>query len=339
MAFRTTTAETCPELDQLEGAWRELEAARPRFIFQRFEPAQAFAAAYADTWTPLVIMVEDGQDRGIVALARRRDGRIGALGQRSFEYVDPIATSAEALARLADATCEALAGVDLDISCVRGDSAYLPFWRRVLGAEREHAALASVGFSHALMLRPDVTRMVGSSDPTRRLIRSLETRFPVRHRTIEPAERDGALDWILNGPPPKTTRGPRSMRRAVDPRSGAYLRQLVATLPAEHVTIRGLDVRDEPLAMLLGLEYRGVYCAYLLRLSGELIRYSPGMACLYRAIPWATDRGLTELDMMRGDEAFKARWADVRRPLLRVMRGRPALLAVAADAQSDRLAV
>ncbi len=317
------------DLAALEGDWRDLEASRPRFIFQRFELARAFAEAYAEAVTPLVVMVEDGGDRALIALGRRRDGRVGALGLRSLGYVDPIATSPAVLGRLADATLEVMAGADLDVTGVRGDSPYLPFWRRLLAPAREPSALAAAGFSHAVVLRPGIARFVSSTDRTRRLIRSLETRFPVEHRTVEAGERDAALDWILEGPPPKTTRGPRSVRRPVDGRHAAFVRSLVAALAPEHVTIRSLHVRDEPIAMLLGLEYRRIHCAYLMRLSGELVRYSPGMACLYRAIAWATDRGLAELDLMRGDEAFKARWADVRRPLLRVMRGRPAVSAAA----------
>src|SRR5262249_9864024 len=154
-------------------------------------------------------------------------------------------------------TCEVVAGADVDVSCVRGDSPYLPFWRRVLGADRARGVLTPVGFAHSLMLRPGVSRAVSSADPTRKLIRALETRFPLQHRTSRSGERDAALDWILDGPPPRAAHGPRSLRRGVDPRYATYVRHLVAALPPDRTSVRALDVRGEPVAMLLGLEYRG----------------------------------------------------------------------------------
>ena len=336
MRVQSNVATSLADLAAHEGAWRDLEATHPRSVFQRFEPALAFAKAYCEVYEPFVVHVACGSERALAGFVRDRRGVVSGLGEPVLPYVDALATSPDALAALADATAEALGDATLDVAGVRGDSPHLGFWRRVLAAAPEAAALASNGLAHAVLLRPGTSRLFAGHPSARKDIRALEQRFPVRHRTVPVEEHASAVGWILAGP---ARRHGRAIRHEplVDARHAQYLRELVAALPPEMVCIRALDVREQPVAMILGLEYRGTWSAHALGLSGELVRYAPATGCLYRTIDWAADRGLVELDLARGDEPYKARWADVRRPLLRVMRGATAIdaLRIGAAASND----
>jgi CelD/BcsL family acetyltransferase involved in cellulose biosynthesis len=324
MHFRVKIATSVAELHTFEGAWRDLEAVSARSLCLRFDAARALVRAGEGSQTPLAILVESSRQRALVALARQK-GRIAALGADLVDRVDPLATSPEALDALVHAVRDVTAGADLDIAPIRGDSSHLSFWRRLApigAAESERgktASLRRIGFSHSLLLSRGTTPACSAHAASRALVRTLESRFPVRHRTVEPSNHAAAVAWMMNGPS-KTTRRASRESRLLDDRTGAYLETLIEGAPHGSIAIRALEARDQVLAMVLGLEGGGVFTAHAFAISGELARYSPLLVCLYRAAGWLADRGMSELNLGRitGPPA----WADVRRPMLGLLRGK-----------------
>jgi CelD/BcsL family acetyltransferase involved in cellulose biosynthesis len=323
MAFRARLAASRADLEALEGEWQKLAAARPQAVLARFEVARAWARAHEDALTPFVVVAEDGNRRAIAPLARAEDGRVVALG----ESVEPLATDAETLRALADAAHELTADAPLDLGPVRGDSPSLAFFRRVLGPEDAATGVLHEGFSRAVMLRPGESPAALRDAASRKVVRTLESRFPVQHRTVDPAHLAEAIGWMVSGPVRSTRRAAREAQ-LVEERRAAWLEALATTLPAGMLAVRALYARDEPIAMLAGLVNRRVFRAIAYAISGELARYAPLSVCAFRTVAWAADRELREVDFGTIGAAFDARWADVHRPLLRVARSGRASRAV-----------
>lgn len=77
-----------------------------------------------------------------------------------------------------------------------------------------------------------------------------------------------------------------------------------------------LDCGGEPVAVNLGLTFRGTY--YHLQAShtdGEASRFGPGMAHLHDLLRTAIERGYTTYDFTIGDEPYKRDWCDGVIPL------------------------
>ena len=282
------------------------------------------------------MLVESGRERALVALARR-GGRIEALGGEIVDLVDPLATGPEALEALADAVREVVGSADLEVAPIRGDSPHLGFWRRLIAPSIDletlsAAVLRRIGYAHALLLTAGSAPACAEHSSSRKLVRALETRFPVRHRVVESADQAEAITWMMNGPP-KTTRRAAREARLLDDRSAAYLEALAGSAPRESIVIRAIEARDELLAMVLGFEEGRAFTAHAYATSGALARYSPLLVCLYRTAAWLADRGIAELNL--GRIAAPAAWADVRRPLLALTRGASIEGAPSSEARLD----
>lgn len=63
------------------------------------------------------------------------------------------------------------------------------------------------------------------------------------------------------------------------------------------------------IAISVNFEHRGELLAYLTAFDPAFARGSPGMTLIVDYIKWALDHGLKSVDLLRGDEAFKRRFA------------------------------
>ena len=80
------------------------------------------------------------------------------------------------------------------------------------------------------------------------------------------------------------------------------------------VELISLEVNGRPIAMQYNFDFRGTTHYYLSGFDPEWQRFSPGLVLMGRALARAIDRGRSEVDFLRGDEPYKARWANgVRR--------------------------
>ena len=78
-----------------------------------------------------------------------------------------------------------------------------------------------------------------------------------------------------------------------------------------------LDLDDRPVAARYEFSYRGRVFDYLPGHHPDLHRYSVGLVLLSHCVETAIERGESELDLLRGDESYKSRWASGRRSLWR----------------------
>ena len=78
-----------------------------------------------------------------------------------------------------------------------------------------------------------------------------------------------------------------------------------------------LDLDERPVAARYEFAYRGRVFDYLPGHHPDLHRDSVGLVLLSHCVETAIERGDSELDLLRGDEAYKFRWASGTRPLWR----------------------
>lgn len=76
-----------------------------------------------------------------------------------------------------------------------------------------------------------------------------------------------------------------------------------------------LRVRGKPAAILYALRSRGVAHAWFTAYNRELAAYSPGLILFLRFAEAAESRGISRLDLGRGDERFKASLATAAAPV------------------------
>lgn len=168
-------------------------------------------------------------------------------------------------------------------------------------------------------------------------------------------EKNGAVSFEVyaNEPPPATllaTMIEQKSRWAIarnqpsafcSPRALAFIEQIFASATdREQAIITVLRCGDEVIASQLYFNFDGKLHFYLSTYGEAYRAASPSKLLLYRTIGWAIDRGLAELDFLRGDLAYKASLASGYRALqtysfARTLRGRFAL-AIAAYMQQIR---
>lgn len=101
-----------------------------------------------------------------------------------------------------------------------------------------------------------------------------------------------------------------------DPRMMAFVRRITRALAGRGVVFHSLEVKNEPVAIAMGLEDRDRYLYYLAGFNPELAKASPGVVLLMNIIKEAHEMGKREVDLLRGEEAYKYRFNAVDRPHL-----------------------
>ena len=90
-----------------------------------------------------------------------------------------------------------------------------------------------------------------------------------------------------------------------------FLKNLTGEPLAEGVVLWShLSIGDRPACYEIGFRLDGVLYAYQGAFEPELSELSPGSLMHWRCIEWAFAEGITRYDLLRGDEAYKARWTD-----------------------------
>ncbi|MFQ5601016.1 MAG: GNAT family N-acetyltransferase [Candidatus Krumholzibacteriia bacterium] len=97
-----------------------------------------------------------------------------------------------------------------------------------------------------------------------------------------------------------------------------YERMVLELLDCGWLRFSVLCWRGEVLAFHLGFMYDGIFTWYKPTLNVDYARYSPGEVLLKKLLEDAIASGAREFDFTVGDEAFKERFANVKRNNLRV---------------------
>jgi CelD/BcsL family acetyltransferase involved in cellulose biosynthesis len=81
------------------------------------------------------------------------------------------------------------------------------------------------------------------------------------------------------------------------------------------LNLRLLKISDTPIAAIYGFKYCGKYYQYLNGLdpSPQYLKYGVGNQLMAHNIAHCIDCGLREVDLLRGDEPYKARWTQHKR--------------------------
>ena len=74
-----------------------------------------------------------------------------------------------------------------------------------------------------------------------------------------------------------------------------------------------LKLSGNPVAALYGFTYNSKYYLYLTGFNPKYAKYGVGSMLITSVIRESINKGLTEFDFMRGDEAYKTRWASSTR--------------------------
>lgn len=109
-------------------------------------------------------------------------------------------------------------------------------------------------------------------------------------------------------------------------KGAAMLEALVGAMAREGaLRVFVIERDDQMIAISVNFEYRGALLAYLTAFDPAFARGSPGMALMIDYIKWALDHGVKSVDFLRGDEAFKRRFASQEITLGSLCHGRTAL--------------
>jgi CelD/BcsL family acetyltransferase involved in cellulose biosynthesis len=172
----------------------------------------------------------------------------------------------------------------------------------------------------------------------RRRMRRLEEQGAVSYRRVDGGddvepflERFFALEasgW----------KGRRGTAIAADERIAFYYRSVAAVAAREGwLALRALELDGRPVAMHLGLRYRGVYSLPKPAYDEALGACSPGQLLFREVVAEAEAAGLREIDFLGPDMPWKRDWAPALRPHDWLYVYRPGLAGAARHAVKHRL--
>jgi CelD/BcsL family acetyltransferase involved in cellulose biosynthesis len=171
----------------------------------------------------------------------------------------------------------------------------------------------------------------------RRLRRLSEAGAIAYHRVGGGEEVDAFLDrfFALEA---AGWKGRRGTAIALEPGTTAFYRGLVRAGGQEGwLALRALELDGRPVAMHLGLHYRGVYSLLKPAYDEALGACSPGHLLFREVLAECEASGLTELDFLGPDMPWKQDWAPEERPHDWLYVYRPGMAGVALHAVKHRL--
>lgn len=332
------TIETSAGATSLEPEWRALESSAPISVYQSFDWIDAWlgTAAKAQGIRPAIVTLRRGRDLlGILPLGIERVGpfRVARfLGGEHSNIRMPLlapdlaaALTPEATDRLLRRIGAAIGGVDLlDLDATPVE------WR---GQANPIAAHADAGPA-----RCGVTSMTLSADfqailkahrgakKTKKHRWQINALAPVGGFAFRRAETEAEARTILESYLEQKATWFRTHGIAnsfAAPGVADFFRELVRRRFAGASAVIELDALeiDGGIRAILGSgTAQGRLSGYFLSVSeDEWLRISPGELLLYEAISASAARGLSALDLGRGEERYKMSWLDIDEPHRRLL--------------------
>jgi CelD/BcsL family acetyltransferase involved in cellulose biosynthesis len=339
------------DIKDLAAEWRSL-AERRGNAFLTPEWFLAWLRHLGQDWEPQVAVVRTGRGtlQGLLPLVGsksngRRQLRFCPLGDRFH----PVADAADDVT-VAKAAAPALGLPDRGLRSLLLENvdAEGQWWRAL--AEASPAPLAAVEQDDATLPFVEVAGisweeyLAGRSRQLRsqlgRKLRSLRKEHDVRFRRtrlLEEIPDDLGILFRLH-----------DARWAERPDSSAFADPAIRAFHLDFACSafqRGwlrlcvMEVDEVPIAALYGWLIGGRWSYYQAGFDPAWSRHSPGFLLLGETIRWAMEDGTTEYDMLRGDEAFKRRFATSSRTvrtLLLAPRGQQTHISAAARVRLQR---
>lgn len=315
--------------DTLQADWRRLEAIDPHAsIFLSWDWQRLWWRHYgAQRALRLLVARSGGRVVGLLPLYTevyraaggllrvRKLRQVGIGGDTAPDdlgaLIDP-AFAPEVAAAFAERVVDAMAGWDLL------DWSDLPPHAELTGAVTARLAAAGLRLLHkpsepitwGELPRSWEDYLAGLSrsrrETLRRKRRKFESQPRARVRVIDdPAELDAAFERLGE------LHRKRWQARTAIPgfTSGAYRgfhRELMHTLlPRNRLRLLALDVQGETIAMLYGLQWRGVFSFFQGGFDPDRAALSPGDVIMAYAVERAIGEGCTAFDMLKGDHEYK----------------------------------
>ncbi len=145
---------------------------------------------------------------------------------------------------------------------------------------------------------------------TRKLMDEMNAKFVVRRRKSEVEEGMGILRELSDA-------RWDSMNVLSSPGMMDFVSRVIKLLSAEdQVVFHTLEIEGSPIAITMGFEYGGKYFYYLSGFDVEYGKLSPGSVLLSKIIEECHSMGLSEVDLLRGNEAYKYKFNAIDRPHL-----------------------
>jgi CelD/BcsL family acetyltransferase involved in cellulose biosynthesis len=320
-------------LAEMRDEWQELFRATAAAPFLSWEWMTAWQQTFGRKLTPRLLCARDqsgaligllplGEENCSVAgLPLRKLSLLGA-GDGAADYVEVLAQPGREQ-QCARALLEHLAtdrSFDLlELDGLAAESLCLPMLIESFGDHKDFRLQLQPRYLCPQMTLNVTAEELLSSGKLKRLVHKLERMPGFEHRLVTaPAEADEAFERFIRL---------HEARWAASGEAGAISAQTMKQFQREVVRrmaqagwlrIEELWVEGDCRAALYGFETGRRYYLYLSGYQPEWAKLSPGFAIIGLAISRAIERGVREIDFLRGDEAYKAAWADTARSTVAV---------------------
>jgi CelD/BcsL family acetyltransferase involved in cellulose biosynthesis len=342
--LRTRILQSAAELQSVEPLWRQL-AADPGggTIFQGFGWNRLAATCFAGDEAPLVICCESNSGAAIVPAVARRDGTLGLLGEKLFDYRDVLYAGDETALEHA---WQRLARLRRPFSLValRGEQSRWR-WRRAQPRPFAHAPgvrlqdlgpgpegpmeVRPTGNSNAgpvLAAAHGTTLRTGTASPDPQQCRdNFLGRQPRLRRLVRRLAREGAvlrrhagserelLRFIYESKGSQATAGENLFHQAAR-------REFMINIAAEaesRCEVFTYETNSQLLSALVTFRQDAIRYFYTIYYDARWADFSPGQLLLFEASAISLAEGL-DCDYMTGESLLKNRLATSRVPLAQV---------------------
>jgi CelD/BcsL family acetyltransferase involved in cellulose biosynthesis len=321
-------------LQELSADWDRLWRLDPKGeIFQSFGWARAWWQSYGSEFKLTSVAVfEEERVVGIVPLVKRSD-KILFLGGPQSDYCDILCEEHRASDVLSVALEKLLQIPDwkeLVLEHVKAESRILEHWHELPPGLRGQMHLIPTGCCRTICLDHDrdatLDALVGKRH-TRRRLNKLRKAGGLAFRHVEEAdEAQSQLDLFFE----HQTRRHILLGRKQLPgwvQFPHFLRTLVGELGLRDQLRFGiLELDGRPLAWHFSFQVNHKLVLYQQAFNVDAWDYAPGEVLLNQLLVYAQQNEIRELDLTRGDEPFKARFATNAREIYTVYVDRPGFL-------------
>lgn len=322
---------TALDVSPLAAVWAQAAQPRPASCFQSFR----FAHSWTEIYGPQAqLKIFHSPAPAMVLPLVIANHQLAVLGHGLFDYADLIAAPAAAAAARDQAPEIAASALSwpgwrrLEVCAVPGDSPFLEFWRALA------AAIAAPGPAPGFTRYSAAPRLLAAGGkPNRGAAAELDRLHGRAATRLRRAQRAG---WL--GPVQDLSRRSHLLRWMVAQKENrlrllgqqsvlqgpeaAWLEKLVTGHP-ETAELWAYCRQEQPWAGFLTFLTPAVRYGYLLAFDPARERESPAIELLYFVLRRTVAEG-REFDFLTGEQAYKLRFANAARPLLRLEVQRPA---------------
>lgn len=237
--------------------------------------------------------------------------KIRPIGEREFDYHDPILLSKSKYFLIPDEFWDALSRKLGNKTIFNFDSLHIPRVRKNL--------LAGVMAGRQLTDKSPFVRLEKYDSPdsflasrkkslrvdVKRQIKRLSTQGEVAFRVYD--DVDETLEWLPDLEAAREKKYPGSNLKS------GYLYHLIKEGLGSNIHCSAILLDGEAISWHVGFYDEQNYYWYIPVYNSDFQNYSPGKIHIYYAIGWAIEQKIPVFDFLRGDESYKMGWTNGER--------------------------